>query len=324
MRGDTGTAIKFNKMLAGDDRVGIADDLCRFAATLEHLIIYGASSNLHQAGIDAYIAKAQGRLSLWPEPIMGTFSEFAQGLLRFLSLRSDFHAIGGEPYFTTVLQRRLKQCLHDVFERQCDAGGALSILHGDTPHWRREPASSERIVRQPAFDEVVIHRGDFIQFMVPPSGFPQVIAGFELCTDDRALLDQWSDVGGWFMPRFQREDRAAALLPEFEDDALNARVDGAGSFWVQAVGIPATEAGPPDLPAEMKRLLVNVPEHWPGRYAESMAFVTFIERQSLRHTKQTSAHQRVRRLIELGRADDYPPSPTSVRPHIYRATYRVV
>jgi hypothetical protein len=326
IRGLSGVPSMLNKMLAGDDPVREADDLVYWTALFEHLVMKGVGNGLDQGSLDAYIEARQGGLALRGEAVLGTFGDFALALLNLVRERADYATAGGDAYFARALERTIRACLHDVLDPVTDAHGAIGVLHGKTRDWALAPGR-ERIIRQPAFDELNIPQGDHVQLIIPPADEDQDVFGFELAVGEAAFRAPWTDAGSWLTPQRQARGKALFLLPEFGDDALNPRAEVPGRFWIQVVGVPVTNPnGIADVPPAVRKLIGGCPIDWPPGYAEAMASVSHIRRLSRAGKKATSLHHRTRRQIQLYNGDLT--ETDAFRPlapaRLYRTSYRVI
>lgn len=320
VRGPTGTVFSLNKMIAGDTMVGVATDLYYLAATFEYLLVKGPEAKFDHASIAAFAAERT--LTLHPNPILGTFSDFANGLLALMRKQSGWSS-DKEERARSSLTRVLRQALKDALDDQTHPGEALHILWGKQRNWALSPDGLERIVRQPANEIPEIPANDFIQIVAPSAPSAQWLFGFELRADDGAVTDPWETVGSWFAPRNQPADTAIALLPEFEQEDRNATAVGLGRFWIQLIGVEA-RAGvntPPGLPPELAKLTAKRPVDWPTGYAEAIASVTYVSR--LHDARRTAEGRQERQRLYLEpMAGDEAPLPTTAR--LYRAEYLVL
>lgn len=325
VRGPQGTASKFNHLIAGDDPVRVADDLFYLAATLEFLVLEGPPEGFGRKDIDAYVERVNRSLALWPDPILGTFGEFAHALMHVVERRADY-ALRGADHFWNLMASAVHQNLHEVLGDVADLAGGVAVLSGSERNWASAVGGPERIIRQPTRERARVTEGDFVQLIVPHAPKPQIVFGFELRTDARAVTDPWRDVGSWFAPRYQPAAQAMALLAEFEDDAKNARAESPGDYWLQIIGIDAPNVAPemPTLPEAITKLIDGYPAEWRREhlgYAETVACVTFLNR--LERERKVAANKR-QRLEDANHSHPEDAPIIKARPRLYHSHYTVV
>ncbi|MDO9223604.1 MAG: hypothetical protein Q7U20_07820 [Caulobacter sp.] len=314
VRGPNTGGYTLNKIITGDEAVRRADDLYRLAATLEFLVTNGAPEGFCHTHIDAFTGRdGEKELALWPNAILGTFGDFARALLQLVNDRPDFHALGGEAHFIGVLSQAVRQNLYERLSKAAELAGSIAVLSG----------RNERLIRQPSSEDPKVKVGDNIQLIIPSSPSPQVVFGFELRADDRMVLDPWKMVGSWFAPRFQAAGEALALLP-VPDQRKHPYADGLGPYWIQVVGVEVAASranAEPELPSSMSKLTKDRPTDWPNGYAEAMALVTFVDRESRKRRNATSTRLRLERNYHAEAAAEMSPIPPGIR--LYRARYEV-
>jgi len=313
-----GSEQTLNHLIAGDYLTTVNSDLYYFAATMEYLVLHGASERFGRKDIERFASERGEQLALWRDPVLGTYSDFANALCRIGSANSH-----------TQLKRQkamaaaLRQNLQDALDNATDAAGALRLLWGKTRNWALTADGLERIIRQPMNDTPEIPVGDFVQIVVPPAATAQWVFGFELRTDDDALSKPWQEVGGWFAPRYQSSGCGIALLQEYVDDVDNPVATEPGEFRICIIGVEAPEGAnvPPALPNEMRALLRNPPEGRPNGYAEAIATVTYANRRDRERKKKEGKKVRNDAYLE-----PTPAAQVSVpsRAKLYSTIYRVI
>ena len=127
-----------------------------------------------------------------------------------------------------------------ALDEHTEPRGTVQILHGKTRDWVGSIAAGEKIIRQPINEkQEEIAKGDFVQFVVPPTLGSRFVFGFELRLDDDLVSSPWEDVGSWLGTRHQLSGKATLLFddPVNEKDAPFADVEGA--FAARLVSIDA-------------------------------------------------------------------------------------
>lgn len=321
VRGSTGTVFSLNKMIAGDTKVGVGTDLYYFAALFEYLLVEGPEAKFDHATIAAFAA-ARPTLALYPKPILGTFSDFAGGLLVLMSKQPGWSP-EKDDRARKALARVLRQALKDALDDASHPAEKLHILWGKQRNWALSADGLERIIHQPVNEIPPIPEGDFVQIVAPGAPSAQWLFGFELRADDGAVTDPWGAVGSWFALRNQPAETAIALLPEFAEEERNATVAGPGNFWIQVIGVEAPVGIniPPALPPELAKLIAHSPVDWPAGYAEAIASVTYVSRQHDWRRKEEGRQERRRAYLEPMAGDD---GPLPAKARLYRGEYRVV
>lgn len=320
IRGDTGSSSTFNKWLVGDAGLRLADDVPLLAAMLERMIGKGLNRSVDHAMIKKDAQRSHVGLK---EPLSGTVCDFAAALIKMVADRKD--AKQATQTLDCIMRKALFQNLTD----HSDPSGKITILHGATREWWRAGSDSERVARKANSQE--IPKGDFIQYVVPPSPVDQLVFGFEMLTEPSLVGASWSDIGGWFPPQVQRAGKALLLLDEPLNDDDAYRAEGQGESAIQVVGVdldrlsttgkPApTKARPPH---DLYRLIGNRPQ-WPEGYAETMAMLTYVKRVAMLRTKTMNRNDLDATRSRKSCAS--PPQPISVPPlaRLYQGRYRVV
>lgn len=320
MRGDSGTTFALSRMMRGAS-LEVATDLHYLAATFEYLLAYGAEELTGRSTIDAFLAKQGGERPYLLDALMGTFSDFASAALAYRRQSAGWSR-DRDSAAIAALGLKLRQSLRQEMQGATDPAGHLRMLWGSQRNWALSPNSLERLIRQPEQEMPTIAAGNFVQIVAPAAAADQWLFGFELRADDDAVLRPWSEVGGWFAPRFQRAGEPVALLNEYVRDEDNPTVSEPGSYWLHVIGLPAPTGANamPALPSKLTQLLSGVPE-WPVGYAEMMATVIHVGQMNDLHVERLGQRSRDEAFLEplAGHEIEVPE-----RARLYQAEYRVV
>lgn len=336
VRGDRGSASTLNKWMVGEDALSTADDAHYLAATLEYLICNGKvewledrkARSWNQTTIREFIQTKKERLL--QDALVGTVSDFGSALLALIARRADCHKRGGIAHFQNVLAGIVRNELLQTLASYTEPAGKVTVLSGATRDWVLGYHGNERLGKKPGPREV--ERGDFIQYVVPPSPANQLVFGYEVQTELNPLRTQWSDLVSWFPPQIQLAGQALTLLDEALHDEDAYIADGSGECRLQIIGVdleqlPTTGKPAPTgakSPHDLYRLTNRIP-NWPDGYAEVMSMMTYVRRFAGKRTRAINAN-----MLETKRAGRAPdaaaPELEAVPPlaRLYQGSYSVV
>lgn len=321
MRGRQGTVFNLARVMRGGALAGVNTDLYYLAATFEYLLAHGAEKLMGRATIDDFLSKRGNERPYFLDPLLGTFSDVATAALAYQRQSAGWSG-DRDAAAIAALGRVIRRSLREEMVGAADPAGQLRMLWGTQRNWALSPNALERIIRQPEQDVPTIPSGNFVQIVAPPATTDQWLFGFELRADDAAVLKPWSEVGGWFAPRFQRAGEPVALLNEYMRDEDNATATELGHYWLHIVGLPAMAGvnAVPLLPPKFTQLLNGVPE-WPVGYAEAMASVVHVGQSDDLRDERVGRRTREEQFLEplAGHEIEVPE-----RARLYHVEYHVV
>lgn len=330
VRGADGRDALFSQWLAGDTAIRVADDLHLLAATLELLILNGNPSEITHTSAKEYLTRNQ--TPILKAGLLGTFGEFAVTLDQLLQGRADYHDLGGADYVQQLLSEVVRSELLGGLDAHTEQGGAIQILHGQARDWVGSIAAGEKIIRQPKNDQQEeIAKGDFVQFVVPPTIGSRFIFGFELRMDDGLVSHPWEDSGSWLGTRLQVSGKATLLFddPVQDKDAPFADVEGTFAARLVSVdaGLLSDFAGICDHfepNVKTKGLIDGCPTSWPDGYAKSIALVTYVKRAADRAKRVRNKNELEAKRSAAFILHDVDQVTEPSIPLLYRGNYLVV
>jgi hypothetical protein len=330
VKGMDGRDSLLSQWVAGDATIRVSDDLHLLAGTLELLILNGNPAEINHDKVKEYLAKCHA--PLLKEGLLGTFGEFATSLDRLLQKRSDYRENGGAGYVQKVLGAVVRNELLGLLDKHTEPGGSVQILHGKTREWVGSIAAGEKIIRQPINGkQVTIEKGEFVQFVVPPTLGSRFVFGFELRLDDDLVSSPWADVGSWLGTRLQLAGKATLLLEDPVNDKDAAFADVEGAFGARLVSVDAQFLSDfsgicddLDPSVKTKGLVDGCPENWPNGYAKTVALATYVKRATDRAKRARNRNElEAQRAAASALYDAAPVTEPSI-PLLYQGSYLVV
>ncbi len=329
IRDADGREALFSQWLSGDTTMRVADDVQLLAATLELLILNGNPADIDHESAKAHLNAGGGHLK---SGLLGTFGEFAGSLDHLLQARADYQELGGAEYVRHSLTEAVRTELLGSLEANTEKAGSIQILHGNSRDWVGSIAAGEKIIRQPKNDKLEkIAKGDFVQFVVPPTIGSRFMFGFELRMDDGLVSHPWEDAGSWLGTRLQVSGKATLLFddPVQDKDAPFADVEGTFAARLVSVdaGLLSDFAGICDHfepNVKTKGLVDGCPTSWPDGYAKSIALVTYVKRAADRAKRARNKNEleAKRSATFIGQSAVRVPEPSI--PLLHQGSYLVV